>query len=443
MNITYINNCSNICFNESNKIIKEEKKCILNCFDDDYYQKEYNNICYRTCPNSTFASLTNEYLCLDYNEENIYMNATSNNTDLKEEESTSLYSDYSKIDNNNISLTSWSSEQFFNGSYNINDKDPLIKDEIIKSLRNDIINGNINLSKINEDAQDLLLKGNDTYYQITTTNNQNNNEYNDISTIKLGQCESILKDIYKINENLPLIIFKVDYFVKGSLIPVIGYEIYHPINNSKLNLSYCKDKIADFNIPVIINEDNLFKYDPNNEYYKDSCLPYTTENGTDILLTDRKDEFINNNMSLCENNCTYDGYNHDTKKALCKCGIKSKEIVISEIIDDKNLLSYNFDSKNSSSNMIAMKCYYTLFSKDGIAQNIGNYILLFMILLFIILGILFYKCGYTILYDKFNELIEGIKNEIKTNNVNINDKKKEKNENLKTNKIKIKKKIIK
>ena len=32
---------------------------------------------------------------------------------------------------------------------------------------------------------------------------------------------------------------------------------------------------------------------------------YNTEFKTDIILKDRRNEIINNNMSLCENNCEY------------------------------------------------------------------------------------------------------------------------------------------
>ena len=76
-----------------------------------------------------------------------------------------------------------------------------------------------------------------------------------------------------------------------------------------------------YNIPVNINESNLFKYDPNNEYYKDECFPSTTENGTDIIINDRHNEYNSNNMSLCENNCRYTGYDNITKIAKCKCKI--------------------------------------------------------------------------------------------------------------------------
>ena len=89
--------------------------------------------------------------------------------------------------------------------------------------------------------EDLYIKDEDISYQITTTDNQNNNIYNNISTIKLGECENILKGIYDIDRNLSLIIFKIDYYLEGLLIPIIGYDVYHPKNKSKLNLSYCNE----------------------------------------------------------------------------------------------------------------------------------------------------------------------------------------------------------
>ena len=47
------------------------------------------------------------------------------------------------------------------------------------------------------------------------------------------------------------------------------------------------------NIPVSIDENNLFKYDPNSAYYRDNCYAYTTENGTDIILLFRIYTIIN------------------------------------------------------------------------------------------------------------------------------------------------------
>ena len=135
---------------------------------------------------------------------------------------------------------------------------------------------------------------------MTTTYNQKNNTYKNLSTINLGDCEKKLKDAYKIDEFLPLIIFKIDYFSPDSLIPIIGYEIYHPITKEKLNLIHCKDILIKLNIPVTIDESKLYKYDPNSGFYTDNCFTYTTENGTDIILNDRKQEYSKNNLALCE-----------------------------------------------------------------------------------------------------------------------------------------------
>ena len=169
-----------------------------------------------------------------------------------------------------------------------------------------------------------------------------------MSPINLGECEAKLKDTYHIEPSLPLIIFKIDYFEPDKLnIPIIGYEIYHPITKEKLNLSYCEDILIKLNIPVNIDETNLFKYDPNSQFYNDNCYAYTTVNGTDIILTDRKQEFSDNQLSLCETNCTYTGYIKEDKQSSCECNIKNKMDTITEIIENPNKLSDNFDNEDS------------------------------------------------------------------------------------------------
>ena len=87
-----------------------------------------------------------------------------------------------------------------------------------------------------------------------------------------------------------------------------------------------------------------------------------------------------------------------------------------------------------------MKCVYTLLTKNGLIKNIGSYILFFTILLFLISAILFYKCGYNLLEDNINKIIESRKNRnIKFNlnkneTIDINNTKKKKYK--KTNRIK-------
>ena len=116
---------------------------------------------------------------------------------------------------------------------------------------------------------------------------------------------------------------------------------------------------------------------------------------------------ILSNYSLCEKNCSFVEYNKDTKKAVCGCDINSKEIMISKIIDEENILStHDFNNQSSFSNIKTMKCVYTVFSKEGLSKNIGNYILLFIIIAFAILGILFYKVGYELILSEIDLIIK-------------------------------------
>ena len=133
-------------------------------------------------------------------------------------------------------------------------------------------------------------------------------------------------------------------------IPKIEYDVYYPFNSSneltKLNLSICKDTEIELSIPVIINE-NLDKYNISSSYYNDICSTSTSKDGTDITLSDRKNEFINNNMTLCEEDCKFIEYNYTNKKAKCSCDIKIDRQNIEKIKFDKGLLKKSFIDINN------------------------------------------------------------------------------------------------
>ena len=159
-----------------------------------------------------------------------------------------------------------------------------------------------------------------------------------------------------------------------------------------------------------IDESKLFKYDPNSEFYTDNCFSYTSENGTDIILDDRKKEYSNNNLSLCQNNCNYTGYDKENKQSSCDCNAKNKMDLISEIVDNPNKLSNDFDSDKStssstSSNIISIKCTKALFSKEGLKNNISSYILIIFIMQFLLSIILFIKCGYQLLNEEIKKIL--------------------------------------
>ena len=279
------------------------------------------------------------------------------------------------------------------------------KEIMTNKIRDDLKNGNLDdlISDVIDNNQDLLTKEKNVLYQITSSDNQNKNEYSNISTIQLGDCEEKLREVYHIDPQIPLLIFKIDNYEEGQLIPVIEYEVYEPINKTRLNLDECKGTKIEISIPVTIEEDSLYKYNLSSDYYNDKCCPTTSDNGTDITLNDRKIEFYNNNMSLCEDNCDFVGYNTNTKKAVCNCNVKTT-ISLSKPVIDKDQFFKNFVDLESIANFDVVKCYKLLFTKT-IKDNIGNYIIAFIFFIHIVLLILFLVKGYQYFMSKVNKII--------------------------------------
>ena len=389
--------CNNSCFENLNaKIIKEKDICIDNCQNDSYYIYEYNNICYDLCPNGTYNSYMNHYYCAK--------NYTY-------DESFEIFEDLCKNNENSIkNRINNIQKELISGTFNI----------LINSIKNN---------------NDIIVNNNNIIFQITSAYNQKKNEYYNISSINIVECENILRKHYNLSNDMNLLIFKVEYFIPGFLIPIIEYEIYDNANpKNKLNLTICENVKINISIPVSIDENNLFKYDPSSAFYNDICFPYTTEYKTDITLKDRRNEFIDNNMSLCENNCEYKGYDNNKKISKCECSIKTEFHFLSEIKIDRKFLLNNFIELEKISNIYVMKCYKLLFTKDGLKFNIGSYILLGIIFFIIIFTILFRVKGYKKVELLINEVIKNkseeknqISEDIKTNINKIIDQKNKRN----------------
>jgi hypothetical protein len=227
-------------------------------------------------------------------------------------------------------------------------------------------------------------------------------------------------------------------------IPKIEYEVYYPLNNDELNilnLSICKDSKIDVSIPIIV-EDNLEKYNPKSEYYNNICSKTTSGSGTDISLTDRKNIFIDNNMTLCEEDCNLVDYYSTINKVQCSCGIKIKIPLLEEEIKfDKQLLKQSFTDIKNIINLKIVKCYKNVFTIKKLLKNYGFYFFLIILIIFFISFILFYARYYSILKNIIKDLIDAKNYEfkIKKNNKNIDTNNDTNNQTLNKNDNKLKK----
>ena len=259
-----------------------------------------------------------------------------------------------------------------------------------------------NLIKKNES---IVIKTGNIIFEISTTNEQKiiNNE--NISNIDLGQCEVELKNKNNISESQSLIIFKIDIKSIDKKTTYVKYEVYHPTTYKQLNMSICKNLNIDIYTPVSLNQiDSLLfhslsdsgynLYNKSDPFYNEICTPYTTINGSDILLLDRKVDIFSKsgNEALCQSGCELLFYDETSKKAKCKCKVKEKE-EYPDLKDgfkfDKKEIEDSFFNTLSNSNFLVLKCYNLAFDLEKLFENKGRIMMTIFFILFIIL-LIFY-----------------------------------------------------
>ena len=236
----------------------------------------------------------------------------------------------------------------------------------------------LNITKIISefDGNTLLFNDSNKIYQISFLKNQIEN----FSIVNLGHCETILKTENGIDLSEDLIIFKTEYIFPEFKIPIIDYEIFDQKDN-RLYLNCCSNVSINYEIPVEISEDEIYKYDPNSFYYNDKCHPVESDNNIDLTIYDRKNDYNEKNMSLCQINCNFKGYNNKTKKANCECNAKNKLPFYDIFNVDKDKLIKKFLNVKDIMNIDVVKCYKLIFYENGLQKNSGSYILLSIILI--------------------------------------------------------------
>ena len=311
-----INDCSDDWNTKQKLEITEKNKCVYNCSEDIQYIHQFKNKCYDNCPNGTILSSDNK--CV--------IQCTKDNPFEFQEECISVCKG---ID-------------FFNNLCTINNKSIEAKETMIGIIENDIVQKEMDVylaDSLLDNKNDLIVYEEKEIYQITSSFNQNNNENNKVPTIYLGKCENILKEENNINNNESLIIFKMEYYIDDFLIPITEYEVFNPKTKEKLELNVCNNIKIKVKTPVQIEEDNLYKYNPYSEFYKDKCYP-NEECGDENILIQRINEFNNNHLSLCEKNCEFISYDIGTKNVLCECEIKIEFTKLSDLLNNKNNLLF-------------------------------------------------------------------------------------------------------
>ena len=231
---------------------------------------------------------------------------------------------------------------------------------------------------------------------LSTTQNQKNNTKNNITLIDIGECETLLRKYYNLSDNQLLYMKKIDIIQDGIKIPKIYYDIYaklSPTNLTKLNLSICQNCKIYILIPYNISE-NIDVLNISSGYYNDICYVSTSKKGTDIILKDRKQEYIDNNMTICQEDCDFSEYNYKSQIVNCSCKVNQESYSVYDMHIDMDKILKNFKDIKNIANLNILSCYKILFSRKGISNNIGALTIIIIIIIHFIFISLFYSKSY-------------------------------------------------
>ena len=364
------------CPEEYPKLIETTKECI---------KVDYNN------ENTTINSLNNEIYEIIYTSINLLNSETNKNID-------TTINSLNYETNKNIDTTI--------NSLNYNEEIDYYN-YILKKIEGDFTSENYDTTHLDNGKDDIITNGKITT-TLTTIKNQKNNINNNVTRIDLGECETLLRNFYNISINESLYIKKIDIIQDGMKTLKVEYNVYAKLfgkNLIKLNLTVCKKNKISILIPFVIN-DNLDKFNISSGYYNDICYTTTSEDGTDILLKDRQNEFIDKDKVVCQEDCDFSEYDYDTFVAKCSCKVKKCSDSFADMNINKKKLLENFKNIKNIINFEFLKCYNKLFNKKGILNNIGFFILLAINLFHILSILIFIIHQFSVIINKINNILD-------------------------------------
>ena len=293
-----------------------------------------------------------------------------------------------------------------------NEQIPNMYDIMLNDIKKDFTSIYYNTSILDQGYNDIF-EFRKLKVTLTTSKNQKEGINNGNETIiDLGKCETKLKEIYNISENEVLYIRKIDATEEGMKIPKVEYDIYSKLNGInlvKLNLTYCNNTKIDIYYPVKL-EESLDKYNSKSKYYNDICYSSSSDSGADIILNDRKNEFINKNKTICQDDCFLSEYNYIFQQVKCSCDVKESSQYFSNMKINKAKLLNSFINVKNIININILVCYKTLFTKNGLLNNYGNYLTMTIIIMHFIIIILFYGNNFfKIIIEKIEHISNGIR----------------------------------
>ena len=331
---------NNQCPSQANFLIKEKKRCIDSCKNDDDYKYEFNYECIKKCPDEAEADEDN--VCRLKNKKKCY-----------------LYSDYFL----NVNYTELESSKFSKliTRYIKGFEDTDFHVDFYQSQ-----NYSITIYKTLECLKELEM---------------------DSTYINFGECYKKVQEAYNFT-NRNLIILISDFFNR-KILEYTSFYFFNPDNGDELPINeICKNQsfmieksltyYSDIDIEKakFFDKQNINVFNTSDVFYNDLCFLFESPNGKDVPFKERIKLFYPN-VTLCDESCNNIGVNVTSMKAICECTLKN---LLEETKDATKLVGLDFSSLIDSLSLDVMICYKTIFQYKYFIKCYGGMLSIFLII---------------------------------------------------------------
>lgn len=367
--------------------------CVVNC--GDFYFDDETNSCNTTCPNGKPKDEENK-ACLDGCPNGFVVNQTQSC-----EEIICLDNEYFVPTMNKCESDCRNLDMYFDkesqvcvdecpDSYVINKitKVCMTQDDLDQELSERIQDLDNNIKDLAEHYPSIEQK--DQIFKIYNSTDLGKDDAN--IPIHLGECEVILKQLYIIPIDEPLLIIRFEP-------PNDPYEfLVYSQDGRRLDLKYCSSfpiivqpPVSSTDHPNYINgtkyhDMNINIFDKDDPFFNDICYSEWINNGNeDIPLHERRKQYISKS-SLCYDNCSIKSIDYASNKVKCDCAIIQ--------------IHFEFPQPINFWNHELAKCYKLVFKLDNFWLNIGFLLFLSLSIIQFILICVFanHKFGSLMIY---------------------------------------------
>lgn len=159
---------------------------------------------------------------------------------------------------------------------------------------------------------------------------------------------------------------------------------------------------------------DLFEYknelNASSDYYSDVCYTATSDRKTDISLKDRKNKFIDDNLTYCQEDCDFSEFDSSNRTVTCSCVPKKSSLSFKDMKINLTEIYQSFIDINNIMNLNILSCYKVLLTKKGIIINFGFFSIALFVIFHLIVMIIFYAKQKEIIEKKINDIAFSINN---------------------------------